>query len=86
MNNKISKTQAKEIIDSFFLEIKDKTPRDVKKIKKLAMRFNIKLGERRKRFCKFCLTPYKNQQVRIKKDYKVVVCKNCGKRVKWKLV
>ena len=45
---KISKTQAKEIIENFFKNIKNKTPKEIKKIKKLAMRKNIPLKEKRK--------------------------------------
>ena len=86
MNKKISKTEAKEKIDEFFFDIKNKNPKEIKKIKKLAMRFNIKLGDKKKKFCKHCLAPYNNSKVRIKKKYKLIGCNTCGKVTKWKLV
>jgi len=86
MNRKISKTEAKEKIESFFSDLKNKTPKEVMKTKKLAMKFNIKLGNRKKEFCKKCFTPYKNSKIRIQKGFKVILCENCGNRRKWKLV
>jgi len=52
MPKKLSKSDALEEIEDFFKQenFKNKTPKDVKKIKKLAMRYNIKLGEKRKLF------------------------------------
>ena len=58
---------------------------DNKKAKKLAMRKNIKLGELKKRFCQKCFEPLDKAKVRIKNDYKIVTCQNCGKIKRWKL-
>ncbi|GAI12484.1 unnamed protein product, partial [marine sediment metagenome] len=60
MKNKISKSDAKKQIQEFFSNIKDKTPREVRKIKRFAMSKNIPLKDLRKTFCKKCLNPYKD--------------------------
>lgn len=75
---KISKTEMKKDIEEFFLYIKNKNPEEVKKIKKLAMRHNIKLGKKKRLFCKKCFEPYKNPKIRIKNGIKIMECKNCG--------
>ncbi len=82
---KISKSEAKEQIKNFFPDIKDKTPKEVKKIKRLAMSHNIPLKEKRKKFCKKCLNPYKNPKIRIKRKTKTVTCENCGYVSRYKL-
>ena len=82
---KLSKTEAKEQIQEFFKYIKNKTPKEVRKIKKLAMGHNIPLGELRKKFCKKCFSPYKNPKVRIKGDKKIMVCENCGFVSRWRI-
>jgi RNase P subunit RPR2 len=74
-------------IQSFFEEIKNKDSKQVKKIKKKAMSKNIHLAENRKKFCKYCLTPYNgSENIRIKNNHKIVVCKNCGKKNKIKIM
>ena len=75
---KLSKTDAKEHINKFFQDIKNKSPEEVQKIKRLAMRHKIPLRERRKNLCKKCLTPYKNPKIRIKRKMKTITCENCG--------
>ena len=85
MKKSISKTEAKENISKSFKEIKSKTPKEIKKIKILAMSHNILLKEKRKLFCKKCLTPYKNAKIRIKKGMKSVECGNCGRVSRWEL-
>jgi RNase P subunit RPR2 len=50
---------------------------DVKKIKKMAMKYKIKLGEIKKKFCKKCLNPLKGK-IRINNGYKSITCINCG--------
>ena len=82
---KISKKEAKKQIEEFFLNIKGRTPKEVQKIKKLAMSFNLPLKEKRKTFCKRCLIPYVNSKIRIKNKIKSVTCKNCGHVSRWKL-
>jgi len=85
MKSKISKSKAKKEIEGFFLDIKNKTPKEIKKIKKLAMKQNIPLKEKRKLFCKKCLVPYKNSKIRIKNKVKSVTCLGCNYVSRWKL-
>ena len=82
----ISKKDAEKIIEDFFLDIKNKTSKEIKKIKALAMNKKILLKEKRKLFCKFCLAPYSGKEkIRIKKEMKSVECKNCGEINRWKV-
>ncbi len=85
MKQKISKINAKNKIDSFFKNIKNKTPEEVKKIKKLAMANKISLGQKRKTFCKKCLLPYIDPKTRIHKNIKSITCNNCGYVSRWKI-
>jgi len=94
-----SKTEAKKQIQEFFKNIKNKTPRlsqvrssssesqakEIKKIKKLAMKYNLPLKEKRKLFCKKCFTPYINPKIRIKNKKKIITCKECGYISRWKI-
>jgi len=81
---KVSKTEAEKQIKEFFLEINKKSPKEIKKIKKLAMSHNIQLKELRKKFCKKCYSP--NLKVKsIKNKIKTVECKDCGNFMKWKI-
>ncbi len=82
---KISKTEAQEKIKDFFSKIKDKNSDDFKKMKKLAMSHNIKLGDKRKLFCKKCLNPYRNSSINIKNDFLNITCEHCGFKNRWKL-
>jgi len=54
MKNNLSKSQTEKLIDEFFseAEIKNKKPEEIKKIKKLAMRYNIKLAKKATNCCK----------------------------------
>ena len=67
MLKNISKTTAKKRIGEFFENTKNKTPKEIKKIKRFAMRYNLSLKEKRKMFCKHCYTIFdsKNSEVRI---------------------
>jgi len=82
---KLSKIEAKKKIEDFFSNIKNKTSKDVKKIKKFAMRHNIPLKELRKKFCKKCFTPYINPKIRIKNKIKTIICENCGYENRWRV-
>ena len=75
---KISRTQAREEIEEFFKDIKSKTPKEIKKVKKLSMRHNLPLKEKRKLFCGKCFSPYKNAKIRVKNKKKIVTCLECG--------
>lgn len=75
---KLSKTETEKQIKEFFSEIKNKSSKEVKKMKKLAMSHNIHLKDFRKKFCKKCLTPYSGKEkIRIKKGIKTIECLNC---------
>jgi predicted Zn finger-like uncharacterized protein len=78
MKKTLSKKEAKKKIEEFFLEVKNKTPKEIKKMKKLAMNYNIPLKEKRKLFCKNCYSIYKNSKIRIKNKLKIVKCSNCN--------
>lgn len=83
---KISKTEAEKEIKEFFEKIKTKTPREIKKIKTLAMKDNIPLKNLRKKFCEKCFSPYsEKEKIRIKNKIKSVECLNCGKISRWKM-
>ena len=85
MPKKTSKKEAEKKISEFFLNIKDKTPGEVKKIKKLAMSFNLPLKEKRRGFCRKCLNPYKIPKIRIKNKTKKITCENCGYVNRWEI-
>ena len=82
---KLSKSEAENQIHEFFSNIKDKTPKEINKTKKLAMNHNIALGNLRKKFCKKCFSPYKNSKIRIKDNIKSVTCENCGHVSRWEI-
>lgn len=82
---KQNKIGAKEEIEVFFKNIKNKSAKDVKKIKRFSMKYKIPLKEKGKLFCKKCLIPYNNPKIRIKKQMKKVTCQKCGYVSKWKL-
>ena len=80
MKIKINKTEVKKRIDEFFQQ-KDFTPEQLKKVKRIAMKFNIKLGEYRKMFCKKCLHPLTGK-ISLSKTHKTTTCRHCGFRNK----
>ena len=83
---KYSKKEAEEKINHFFAHIKNKTPEEIKKLKKLSMRHNLKLGKLRKSFCRKCLHPYSGKEkIRIRDRIKSVECKKCGYISRWKI-
>lgn len=82
MNPKISKSQAEEKINSFF-QNKGFSQKQMKKIKRLAMKFKIKLCPYKKYFCKKCLSPLKGK-IRITKTHKTIECSICSYRNKFK--
>jgi RNase P subunit RPR2 len=83
MKTKLSKTEAQQKIFQFF-QRENFSPEEVRKIKKLAMGFNIKLGNYRKKFCKKCCSKLKGK-IRIMKTHKIVECENCGYKNKFRL-
>jgi len=85
MKKLLSKLETKKQVEEFFLDIKNKTPKEIKKIKRLAMSHNIPLKEKRKLFCKKCYSAYRKPKIRIRKKIKSVECENCGEKSRWKL-
>ena len=85
MKSKFSKSEAEAKIKDFFSHIKHKTPEEIRKIKKLAMSRKIKLGDKRKLFCKKCLAPFVKSSISIKKGFLTIECNNCNYKSRWKL-
>ena len=85
MKKELSKAKARKQILWFFKNIKEKKPKEVKKIKRIAMSYNLPLKNLRKKFCKKCFMPYKNPKIRIKNKKKIIVCENCGSVSRWRL-
>jgi len=83
MKNNLSKTDTKKEIEKFFSDIKNKSSKEVKKMKRLAMSQNIPLKEKRKLFCKKCYSVYQKPKIRIKNKIKSVTCENCGGISRW---
>lgn len=77
MKTELSKPEIEKNIKEIFSKNPDKE--EIKKIKKLAMSRNIKLGGLRKKFCKKCYSLFnsKDSSIRIKKGLKIIKCK-CG--------
>ncbi|MFH1290276.1 MAG: hypothetical protein ABIH92_02595 [Nanoarchaeota archaeon] len=82
MKTKLSKTEVREKIDEFFSR-KDFSVEEVRKIKRLAMKFKIRLRENRKKFCKKCFAKLEGK-TRVFKFYKSVECGSCGYRNRFK--
>lgn len=81
---KLSKTEAKKEIEDFFEDIKNKSPKEIKKIKKLAMKQSVKLGNLRKKFCRKCYSP--DLKIKsMKKRIKTIECKKCNSLMRWKI-
>jgi len=75
MKTELSKKEAQEKIDELFKR-KSFSQDEVKKIKRLAMHYKIKLGSYRKRFCRKCLSQLKGK-TRITKTHKIIECEKC---------
>jgi len=83
---KLSKNESKKTVGDFFKDIENKSPNEIKQVKKLAMRHNVKLRENRKKFCKKCFFPYKEPSIRVRKGIISITCENCGYKARWKVV
>ncbi len=83
MKTRLTKQEAQEKIEEFFKK-ESFTKEDVKKIRRLAMKFNIKLGKLRQNFCKKCLSQLKGK-IRISKTHKTIECINCRYRNKFRI-
>lgn len=78
-NQSFTKQEIESLVKEVFTK-QNPSVKEIKKIKTLAMSKNIKLGEYRKKFCKKCYSFFNsvNSEIRIKKPYKIIKCKNCG--------
>ncbi|MBU0466858.1 MAG: hypothetical protein KJ718_02320 [Nanoarchaeota archaeon] len=83
MKTRLSKTEAREKIEEFFKR-EDFTSEEIKKMKRMAMKFNIRLDGKRKLFCKKCLSRLRGK-TRVSKTHKTVECGICGERNKFKI-
>jgi hypothetical protein len=80
---KLSKTEAKGKVEEFFKSLEGKKPEEIRKIKNLAAHHNLKLGDKRKRFCMKCYST--NLKVKsIKNQVKTVKCEN-GHTSRWRI-
>ena len=82
---KSSKSETKKNIEDFFENIENKNPKEIRKIKRLAMNQKVSLKEFRKKFCKKCFSPFGNSKVRIRNNMKIIECENCGHISRWKI-
>jgi len=84
-HKKLSKQEIQEFINKIFSS--NPGPKEVKKAKRLAMSKNIKLSSLKKKFCKKCYSFFNdtNHEIRIKKGFKSVKCKNCGYLSRYKI-
>lgn len=86
MKTDVSKSEAQKQISSFFE--KDFSIEELKKIKRLAMKYKLKLGDYRKFYCPSCLSQLKGN-ISISKTpkgiYKTIVCANCKTKNKFKI-
>jgi RNase P subunit RPR2 len=85
MKPKISKQEVEQQIKETFSN--KPTPKQIKKIKRLAMNKKISIKPYRKKFCKKCLTLFtpNNSEIRIKKPHKIIKCKQCNNISRYKL-
>lgn len=87
MKKKLTKQEANEMVRKFFSNLQNKNPEQIKKIKRLAMHYNIKLGRLRRKFCKRCYSVFnaKNAEIRIENGKERIRCLNCGYVGRWKI-
>ena len=83
MKTNLSRQQAQEEINNFFKK-ENYSSKEVRKVKKLAMKFNIKLREYKKNYCKKCYSKLKDK-IKLNKYYKNIKCSSCGYENSFKL-
>lgn len=84
MKNKSSKKDVEKKIEDFFKNIKNKDSESIRKIKRLAMHYHIRLKDKRKKFCQKCFSTSLRTK-KIKNRMKLVECENCKKIYRWKV-
>ena len=85
MKKNLSKKEAEKKIQEFFEHIIEKTSKEVKKIKRFAMSYNIKLKDKKRTFCKKCLNPYIGPSIHVKDGMIRITCDKCESKSRWKL-
>ena len=80
----LTRKEAQERINDFFKHIDEKSSDEIRKIKKLAMKFNIRLGNLRKKFCRKCYSS-KLRFKGIKNKVKTSECEECRNLMRWKV-
>jgi RNase P subunit RPR2 len=85
MKSKLSRKEAQEIIDNFFIKKAKYEPKYVKKTKRLAMKYNIKLGPYRRLFCKKCYSDIRTSKTSINNGYKTTICDKCAYKSRRKI-
>lgn len=81
-----NKEEIKREVEEFFKDTISKSKNQVKKIKTRAMSINLKLGERKKLYCKKCYQVYDSKdRVRIRDGKKIIICSYCNKNNNWKI-
>ena len=83
MKKELSKTEARKKIEDYFKQ-DNLNNSQTRKIKRLSMKYKIRLGDYRRRFCKKCLLDLKDGKIRIDKFYKIAECK-CGFKNRFKI-
>ncbi len=83
MKKTLSRLEAEEEI-RFFFNKNSFSSDDVKKIKRLAMKYKIKLKKYRKLFCKKCLSQLRGK-TRTAKNYKTIGCEKCDHKNRFKI-
>ena len=79
----MNKTKATAKIEEFFKNINAKSKEDIKKIKKLASHYHIRLKDKRKLFCSSCYST-KLKTRKIRKNMITKECE-CGKLMRFKI-
>ncbi len=87
MKSTLSKSEAKEKIEKFFNNLDNKSAKEIKKIKRLAMHHHVSLNVYKKNYCGKCFSVFNsiNSEIRIKGGFKIVKCKKCGRINRFKL-
>lgn len=82
MKKEVSRTEATEKIKEFFKGKHDKE--EVRKMKRLAMSYRIRLKDERKKFCQKCFS-MNLKVLGMKSRIKRVKCEDCGNVMRWKI-
>lgn len=76
MKKEMSRGEAQKKIEEFFKRA-NFSGEEMRKIKRLAMKYRIRLALFRRKFCKKCLSKLKGK-VRVGNVFRTVLCENCG--------